>query len=454
VKLRPYQEHWLGQIRQAHLDGHLGVVAQMPTGAGKTVAGIAEPCRRMALSGRPVLLIVHRDELVRQTADKLSRFGLEYGIIAAKFGKNKNPLAQVQIAMVKTLRNRLGKEPIRRPRYIIMDECHLSGAKTYQDILEHYKDVPRLGLSATPWRMDGVGFENLGTKLVMGPTVSQMNEMWKHNNNTGLVPARCFSIPMADLAAIRRDRRGEYDLRAAAMQYERQALVGGVVDEYIKHAGDRKGIVFCTSIEHSSRVRDQFRKIGVAAEHLDGTTSKEKRAEMLSGLESGEIQVICNCSVLVEGLDITSIGAISIAVPTRSLSKYLQMVGRAARPHPGKKDYIVLDHGGCVLRLGTPDYENEWSIATRERTPGVPRGVDRDIFAKICDECRFANEITATNCASCGSPLLTKREILTREGMLVEVKPKTAPKKKYRQMRETHAEIERRMVRFVSRSRR
>ena len=451
MKLRPYQEDWLGQIQQAHRDGHLGVVAQMPTGAGKTVAGIAEPCSRMAKFSRSVLLVVHRDELVKQTVDKLSRFGLECGVIAAKWGANKNPLADIQVAMVKTLRNRLGKEPIRRPRYIIMDECHLSGAKTYQDILEHYSNVPRLGLTATPWRMDGVGFENLGTKLVQGPTVAQMNDIWRQDNSSGLVPAHCYSIPIANLATIKRDYKGEFDFRSAAIQYERQALIGNVVDEYIKHAHDRKGIVFCTSIEHSKKISEEFNRRGINAAHLDGTTNKVDRTQMLDGLESGKLQVISNCSVLVEGLDITSISAVSLAVPTRSLSKYLQMVGRASRPHPGKKNYVVLDHGGCVLRLGTPEYENEWTIKSRKgRKKAIPSVAD--IMGKVCGECSFTNYLDSDFCRMCGAPLETKREVLIKAGVLVEVKPNTAPQKNLRKVTEGIKETEMRIMREFGRA--
>ncbi len=422
MKLRPYQSRWLNDIRKAHASGHLGVIGQMPTGAGKTVAGIGEPCRRIVYKGGSALLLVHRDELVKQTADKLSKFGLTYGIIAAKWGKNPNPDAPIQIAMVQTLRNRLDK--IRKPTYIIVDECHLAAARTYTTILNHFHDVMRLGLTATPCRMDGAGFEVLGSHLVQGPTVGDMNAIWRNDSNSGLVPARCWSIPVADLAEIRTVRSGEYDMKSAAMQYEKQSLVGSVVDEYINHAKDRKGIVFCTSIKHSASVRDEFLSKGVAAAHIDGNTPADERARALADLESGDIQVITNCSVLVEGLDITSVSAISLAVPTRSLSKYLQMVGRASRPHPGKTDFLVLDHGGCVLRHGTPDHDREWSIKAREKGKKAEKGM---LMARVCEECKFANPPQQIQCEMCGCPLVKERKVDIRKGKLVEVKNKTSP---------------------------
>jgi len=422
MRLRPYQQKWLNAIRDAHRAGHLGVIGQMPTGAGKTVAGIAAPCRIIVARGGSALLLVHRDELVRQTADKLEKFGLSYGVIAAKWGKNPNPDAPIQIAMVQTLRNRLDK--IRKPTYIIVDECHLAAARTYTTILDHFHDVRRLGLTATPCRMDGAGLESLGSHLIQGPTVGDMNAIWRNNSHSGLVPARCWSIPVANLAEIRTNRHGEYDMKSAAMQYEKQSLVGDVVDEYIKHAKDRKGIVFCTSVEHSISIVDDFTAKGIKARHIDGSTPTPERVATLKALETGDIQVITNCSVLVEGLDITSIGVISLAVPTRSLSKYLQMVGRASRPHPGKTDYLVLDHGGCVLRHGTPDHEREWSIKAKEKGKRAEKGM---VMARVCKDCMFANPPEELHCQQCGTILLRPRKVDTRKGTLVEVKGNKAP---------------------------
>ena len=319
-----------------------------------------------------------------------------------------------QTPMSLPLRNRTTTAP----DYIIVDECHLAAAKTYVDIFERFPDTKRLGLTATPCRMDGSGFEKLGSALVVGPTVTQMNDMGS------LVPGRCWSIPIANLAEIRTTRKGEYDMHSASQQYEKQALIGGVVDEYLKHAPNRKGIVFCTSVKHSERVRDEFIARGIRAEHIDGTTPGHERAATLAALEAGRIQVVTNCSVLVEGLDITSISAISLAVPTRSLSKYLQMVGRAARPHAGKSDYIILDHGGCVLRHGTPDYEREWDIKTRKRKVKAEKGM---VMARVCGECMYANPPGEEVCLQCGEVLMVERTVDERGGNLIEIKTKQAP---------------------------
>jgi superfamily II DNA or RNA helicase len=171
-------------------------------------------------------------------------------------------------------------------------------------------------------------------------------------------------------------------------------------------------------------VRDEFIARGIRAEHIDGTTPTPDRAATLAALEAGHIQVVTNCSVLVEGLDITSISAISLAVPTRSLSKYLQMVGRAARPHEGKTDYVILDHGGCVLRHGTPDYEQTWDIRTRKRGVKAEKGM---IMARVCGECMYANPPGEEECLQCGETLKVERTIDERGGTLIEIKSKQAP---------------------------
>ena len=419
MRLRPYQERWLNDIREAHKEGHQGVIGQMPTGGGKTVAGIGEPCKRILARGGSVLLLVHRDELVKQTADKLNKFGLPYGIIAAKWGRNPAPTAPIQIAMVQTLRNR----ETAAPSYIIVDECHLAAAKTYVDIFDRFPNTMRLGLTATPCRMDGVGFERLATALVTGPTVREMNEIWRANPISGLVPSECWSIPGVDLAAIQTNRHGEYDQRDAADHYEKQALIGSVVGEYIKHAKDRRGLVFCTSVSHSERVRDEFLAKGIRAAHIDGTTPKRERDQTLDDLNAGRVQVVTNCAVLIEGLDITGISAVSLAVPTGSLSKYLQMVGRASRPHPGKDKFVVIDHGGCVLRHGTPDHEREWQIEGRKKK-SREKGV---IMSLVCGECYFSNPPDEECCLQCGEELRKPRELNEKAGDLVKVEGTMAP---------------------------
>ncbi len=447
MKLRPYQEKWLDDIREAHKAGHQGVIGQMPTGGGKTVAGIGEPCRRILARGGSVLLLVHRDELVKQTADKLERFGLPYGIIAAKWGRNPRPHAPIQIAMVQTLRNRI--DTVREPSYIIVDECHLAAAKTYVDIFERFPKTKRLGLTATPCRMDGIGFEKLATALVTGPTFKEMNEIWDGNPSSGLVRAECWSIDDVDLAEIRMNRHGEYDQQDAASHYEQQYLIGSVVNEYIKHAEDRTGLVFCTSVKHSMSIRDEFISRGIAAEHIDGTTPKAERDETLAALDRGDIQVVTNCAVLIEGLDITSISAISLATPTGSLSKYLQMVGRASRPHPGKDKFIIIDHGGCVLRHGSPNYEREWSIVGKKkgkREAGI-------IMAAVCPECGLAQEVGTEECYRCGAEMKRDRVLAQKEGELRKLDDTVAPIKKRMSRQEiTEARAKRRTERERTRA--
>ena len=182
-------------------------------------------------------------------------------------------------------------------------------------------------------------------------------------------------------------------------------------------------------MDHSKRIRDEFLAKGIRAAHIDGKTPMYEREHTLACLESGAIQVVTNCSVLVEGLDITSVSAVSLAVPTRSLSKYLQMVGRASRPHPGKKDFMVLDHGGCVLRHGTPDHDREWSIKSKERGKAAEKGV---LMARICKACMFANPPKVEICEQCGDKLIQEREVEHRAGELVEVKANTSPMSKER----------------------
>ena len=430
MKLRPYQKKWLSEVFSAFAAGHKGVIGQMPTGAGKTVSGIARPCELLSAKGEMCLILAHRIELVKQASRTLGKFGIRHHVLAAENyeGKVDDEGALVWVAMVQTLHSRLARvgDPLpQNPRWIFVDECHRATSKTYARIYrEAYPDANRLGLTATPCRLDGTGFESFASHLVVGPRVKTLTE-WGM-----LVPARCFTVPLVDLAGIKRSKStGEYILGSAAETFARQAVVGSVVEHYVKLAGDRKGLVFCCDVDHSTKTAAEFNRVGIKAAHIDGNTHPKERAAILERLEAGELQVVCNCQVLTEGLDITSISAISLAAPTMSLTRYLQEVGRGARPSDGKSDYLVIDHAGCVRRHGTPDYSHEWTLRTRTR-----REVSLDqkvpgLKCLVCKKCALANPLSETTCAGCGTLLKAPRGFRWKEGELVEVK-ELAPIKK------------------------
>jgi len=161
------------------------------------------------------------------------------------------------------------------------------------------------------------------------------------------------------------------------------------------------------------------------AEHISGDTPVEERDAILGGLTRGDVEIVCNAMVLTEGWDAPEVSALILARPTRSLSLYRQMIGRALRPSPGKTDAIILDHSGAVFEHGFPDDSIEWSLSTDHRainrSHNARKQHTRGEALSTCPEC-FAIRLGGKRCGSCGwRPRPRAVDVETVAGNLGEV---------------------------------
>lgn len=418
MNLRDYQIKFINNVSAAHKAGHLGVVGMMPTGAGKTVC-MARISKAISDKTGRALIVVHRSELVAQTCDKLKLFGLKFGVIAAKWD-NPDPSARIQVAMVLTLASRIKKGIKLEFDYIIFDECHLAAANSYIKIINRWPKARRLGLSATPWRLDGQGLSVLGTEIAKGPTVTDLI------NLGSLTPFITYSIPVVDLKGIKKVR-GEYDLEEQAKRYKKANVVGDVVNHYLRLAKNRTAIAFASSVEHSLELTKKFNEVGVIAEQIDGTTSPEIRSLAVENLAKGKTRVLCNYGCLTEGFDCARVSAVIIARKTASSSLFRQMCGRGLRPHlpSDKKSCIILDHGGNALDHGNVDYEYEFSLDGKKKNTA-------ERLCKTCKNCAAICLLSAEICHVCGASFLTEkkeRKVKTADGELVALESKSMPLK-------------------------
>jgi len=433
VQLRDYQSSAIADVTAAHRRGNQGVLLTMPTGSGKTVV-FSSIASGLAQANYCTLIVVPQVELVRQTSNKLRMFGCRHGVIAASDGPNPDPTALVQVAMVQTLRNR-PRAMIREPNYLIYDEAHLAVADTFAAIRDRYPRARRLGVTATPWRLDGKPFHDLASEIVAGPSVRDMVA------RGALVPFRTLSIPLTEFAAKGRQST-EFARSAMAEAYKTNALVGDVIEHYHQLAANRTGIVFAASIDHSRMLTERFIRSGIVAEHLDGTTPMGDRGDGARGLptrigiterlELGITQVICNYGVLTTGFDCPRVSAIVVARATASKSLWIQMAGRGLRPCPeiGKTDCLILDHGGNARRHGNLDYQHVYTLDGRDKTPRNAPEPDAT-RGKECPQCYLFQPVTEPACAQCGHQwqmvLTGKPEPRTVDGQLVDVGSGAAP---------------------------
>jgi DNA repair protein RadD len=400
------------------------VIIQMVTGAGKTPTA----CRIIGLAlqkGKKTLFIAHRTELLTQASDKLTAFGIPHGLIkAGRFGDLRQP---VQVASVQTLVRRLDKISF-VPDMICIDECHLAEAKSYKVILAKYPNAYVIGLTATPGRLDGRGLgKPTGNfdDIICGPPMLELIE------RGFLVPLRYFSAPHPiDTSGIH-TTGGDYNLGELAKAVDKPAITGDVLDHWKRIASDRKTLIFCVSIEHADHVAAQFRAAGIQALAVNGRWDETLRAQALKDFERGAIQVLVNCQLYVEGIDIPAIGCIADLAPTQSLTRYLQRAGRGMRPFEGKENCIYLDHANNVSRFGAPTEPREWTL---EGSESRKKSAERGASIRVCPKCFAASPARAQVCVECGVAFETKprQEIDEREGELVELTAEEIARKQAR----------------------
>ncbi|MEQ9643224.1 MAG: DEAD/DEAH box helicase [Alphaproteobacteria bacterium] len=396
--LRDYQSDVILKAREVIAAGKCRVLIVAATGAGKTIVA-SDIIRTANERDNGVLFLAHRRELIEQASQKLHATGIDHGIIKA--GMPLRLDQPTQVASVQTLWSRAYRgSAIEKPdaKLIVVDEAHRASARTYRRIIEDYPDAVVIGLTATPCRGDGRGLGDDFDAIVECPSVAGLID-------TGfLVPTRVFAPTMPDLSDVK-SRAGDYIADQLAKVMDTTKITGDIIEHWHKLAERRKTVVFASSVGHSVRIRDEFRRSGVMAEHIDGNTPEDERADILKRLSTGAVEVVCNCMVLTEGWDQPDVSCVVLARPTKHMGLYRQMVGRVLRPAEGKADALVLDHAGCTFRHGFVEDPVQWTLAPDQR-PDNPaqrarsEGSPSDRLAR-CPECSHIRK-AGDPCRSCG----------------------------------------------------
>lgn len=414
IQLRNYQTEAVNHVRAA-LRRYDAVLLQSPTGSGKTAIAthIHDSARK---KDNVSFFICHRKELLDQTSQTFKKFGIDHGFIAS--GMDYDRKQKVQICSIDTLKNRLDK--IAPPALCVWDEAHHLKAAGWSKTFDFFSKAKHVGLSATPQRGDGKGLDDKFQYMVPGPSVEWLIEQGF------LAKYRLFSIPGVDLTGVH-SRMGDFIKKESQAAMQKPTITGNIIGHWQKYASDRLTIGFAVSVDHSQFICEQFRKAGIMAMHLDGTTPKNVRRDVLAAFAAGEIRVVFNVGLFAEGFDIAAnsgnpdvvVGAVIDAAPTQSLGMWLQRCGRALRPQG--EAAIILDHSGNALRHGMPDEEREWKLTGREVSSRGKQDDEADIGCRQCPEC-FAVHKPDPICPECGHKyVIQARKIETQEGELQEL---------------------------------
>lgn len=395
--LRPYQAATIARYEGAIADRYRRIIIEAPTGSGKTIIA-TEIINNEVSGGRRVLFLAHRHELIQQASTKLHANGLDHGIIKAGFSMRLGE--PVQVASVQTLWSRaVRSSAIELPSadLVVIDEAHHARARTYRKIIDSYPEAVILGLTATPCRGDGRGLGNIFDVMIRSASVADLIKQGY------LVPTKVYAPTTPDLTGVS-VARGDYVEKQLAAVMDDGTLIGDIVEHWHRLAERRKTVVFATGVNHSVHLRDEFRRSGVWAEHIDGCTPADERDKILARLSRGDVEVVCNCFVLTEGWDQPDVSCLVLARPTRHMGLYRQMIGRVLRPAPGKTDALVLDHAGAVFQHGFVEDPIAWTLDTDRRAENpanTARSTGKAPMLTTCPECRAIRR-SGHPCGSCG----------------------------------------------------
>ena len=359
--LRDYQVIAVQELRRATMQSGSAVYV-LPTGGGKTVVA-AEVARLASLKGSKTMLLVHRRELVDQAVETLSETCPDVSLGVEAAGWPSTPWAELQVGSIASV---LRRPEITQPDIVIVDEAHHARAKTWEQVLKRWPAATRIGLTATPERLDGKGLGEHFAVMVLGPTVPDLVA------SGDLAPTRTLTVPSGLTYATPKEMREQAKGR----------VIAKAASAYVKYAMGKQAIFFGVHREHSKQVAAELVERGVRAAHVDGTDSTARRDRIMREFKTGGLDVVCNCDLISEGFDAPACEVVLLGAPTKSVTRYLQQAGRSMRPGEGK-EALVVDLTGTSYELGLPDDVREWSLEDGE----IREASKAEEKAKACLQC-------------------------------------------------------------------
>lgn len=405
---RPWQVRGLELLREGFRQGHRRQILTAATGAGKTVAAL-ELLRGSLVKGRRAIFVCDRTALINQTSARADQYGFQHGIIQANHWRRDNSIP-FQICSIQTIGAR-GYWP--EADLIVLDEAHAVYKAAREKIIS--TDAAIIGLTATPCTK-GLGL--LYTNLVNPTTMYELTE------DGTLVPLKILACVRPDMAGAEISG-GEWTARAAA---EREStIIGDVVGEWLAHGEGRKTIAFGADIAYCDELVRRFNAAGVYAMAYTSETPDDEREDIVKEFEKPEsaIRVLASVAALSKGFDVPSVGCIIDARPLRkSLSEFIQMIGRGLRCSPAKSDCILLDHSGNSIRF-LEDFERVYfegfqSLDAAEKADKVIRREAEDYAPKGCPQC--GHKPFARRCLACGFEKQSRSEVDESAGVMKEIR--------------------------------
>ena len=376
IKLYDYQEDMKGRI-EGELRLHRSVMAQMPTGTGKTY--LLTAVIDSFVSNNPmekVWIVAHRRELVSQIDETVRKFHSYYA------SNTSSLLSSVKAMSIQWLMRHYD-EIEEEPGMIVIDEAHHALAKTYKEMWERFPKAKFLGLTATPCRLNGKGFTDLFDILVQSSSVPEFISKGRLATYD-FVSIKSDGVTQRLIDSLqKRGADGDYQNKEMDMLLNKKPSIERLYQSLEEFGKDRKGIVYAINISHAQKITKLYQENGVKAIAIDSKTPATERQQDIEAFKKGDIQVLVNVDIFSEGFDCPDVEFVQLARPTLSLAKYLQMVGRGLRVAKGKKNCVIIDNVGLYRVFGLPSqvwnwnamFEGKLKVGKRKETPK-----DREFF--------------------------------------------------------------------------
>ena len=413
LELRPHQQEVVDQLKEGFKSGHTRQLLYASTGFGKTEVAM-EIMKRVSEGYKKAAMIVDRIVLCDQTSARLSKYGIEHGVMQAGHWRER-PHERIQVCSAQTLERRKSFPDI---DLVIIDECHIMRRKTVEFLKEN-PQIRVIGLTATPFTK---GLGDVYSHVVGAtPTGDLVEKGW-------LVPLKVFVAKEIDMTGAKKIA-GEW--AADEVSKRGMAITGDVVNEWIKKThevfgGPRKTIIFCSGVDHGRDLVKGFADAGYRFESISYREDDDFKRMTIEEFTKPDTTIhgLIATDILTRGFDVTDVMIGVSARPfSKSFSSHVQQMGRVMRPHDGKEFGLWLDHSGNFLRFRN-DWDKLYTVGVQtldtisEKTQKEPTLKEKQ--EATCPRCKSLWTPVGNSCSECGyeKPL---KQILTVPGELQEL---------------------------------
>ena len=341
------------KILEAHPERY-NLLYQLPTGGGKTVIFSQIVREYIQRTNKKVLILTHRIELCKQTSKMLTGFGVRNKVINSNIKELPDQDEYMCfVAMVETLNNRLNDEKVELENLgmVIIDEAHYN---SFRKLFKFFEKSFILGVTATPLSSNiKLPMKDNYRELIVGDSISSLIE------KGFLAKANTYSYDVG-LSTLKVGINGDYTVKSSEELYSNFSMQEKLLDAYMEKSLGKKTLIFNNGINTSREVYETFKNAGFDVRHLDNTTSKQDRRDILKWFKNKPDAVLTSVSILTTGFDEPTVESIILNRATKSLTLYYQMIGRGSRVLPGKEEFTVIDLGNNAARFGLWSAPVDW----------------------------------------------------------------------------------------------